>query len=101
MVYQCRVLIHNKIILFMIPDFLVTLYIRNSTLPTISPKSPSCLALVAERACWDFLGGLMVMSPPSNAGDAGLVPGHRTKVLHAAGQLSLHATTREKLVCYN
>ena len=43
----------------------------------------------------------MVMSPPSNAGDAGLVPGHRTKVLHAAGQLSLHATTREKLVCYN
>lgn len=39
MVYQ-----HNEIILFMIPDFLVTLYIKNSTLPSISPKSPSSLA---------------------------------------------------------
>ena len=39
MVYQ-----HNKIILFMIPDFLVTLCIKNSTLPSISPKSPSSLA---------------------------------------------------------
>ena len=52
MVYQCRVLIHNKIILFMIPDFLVTLYIRNSTLPTISPKSPSCLARIMAAASY-------------------------------------------------
>ena len=28
----------------MIPDFLVTLCIKNSTLPSISPKSPSSLA---------------------------------------------------------
>ena len=52
MVYLCHVLIHNKIILFMIPDFLVTLYIRNSTLPTISPKSPSCLARIMAAASY-------------------------------------------------
>ena len=52
MVYQCHVLIHNKIILFMIPDFFVTLYIKNSILPTISPKSPSCLARIMAAASY-------------------------------------------------
>ena len=37
----------------------------------------------------------MVKNPPSNAGDAGLIPGQGTKIPHAAGQLSPHATTTE------
>ena len=32
---------------------------------------------------------------PSNAGNAGPIPGQATKIPHAAGQLSLHVTTTE------
>ena len=39
-------------------------------------------------------------NPPSNAGDAGLIPGWGTKIPHAKGQLSPHATTREKPLCH-
>ena len=38
----------------------------------------------------------MLKSPACNAGDAGSIPGHGTKIPHAKGQLSLYATTREK-----
>ena len=31
----------------------------------------------------DFPGGPMVKTPPSNAGDMGSTPGHRTKIPHA------------------
>ena len=41
----------------------------------------------------DFPGGSVVESPPSNAGDVGSIPGRATKIPHAVGQLSLHATT--------
>ena len=34
----------------------------------------------------------MVKNPPSNAGDVGSIPGRGTKIPHAAGQLSPHAT---------
>ena len=37
----------------------------------------------------------MVKNLPSNAGDAGSIPGRGTKIPHAAGHLSLHATTTE------
>ena len=37
----------------------------------------------------------MVKNPPSNAGDAGSIPGWGTKILHATGQLSPHATTTQ------
>ena len=37
----------------------------------------------------------MVKSLPSNAGDAGLIFSWGTKIPHAMGQMSLHATTRE------
>ena len=40
----------------------------------------------------------MVKNPPSNARDAGSIPGRGTKILHAAGQRSLYATTTE-LAC--
>ena len=48
----------------------------------------------------DFLGGPVVKSPPSSAGDAGSIPGWGTKIPHSAGQLSLCAATREP-VCHN
>ena len=37
----------------------------------------------------------MVKNLPSNAGDVGSIPGQGTKIPHAAGQLSPHATTTE------
>ena len=37
----------------------------------------------------------MVKNPPSNAGDAGSIPGWGTKIPHDAGQLSLHTTATE------
>ena len=37
----------------------------------------------------------MVKNPPCDAGDAGSIPGRGTKIPHAAGQLSLRATTIE------
>ena len=43
----------------------------------------------------DFPGGPVVKNLPSNAGDAGLIPGWGSKIPRAAGQLSPHATTRE------
>ena len=43
----------------------------------------------------DFPGGLVVKHPPSNAGDAGQIPGRGTKIPHAVGQLSPHAATTE------
>ena len=41
----------------------------------------------------------MVKNPPSNAGDAGSIPGRGAKIPHAAGQLSPHASTREPACC--
>ena len=38
----------------------------------------------------------MVKNPPSNAGDAGSIPGRGTKISRATGQLSPRTTTREK-----
>ena len=37
----------------------------------------------------------MVNNPPSNAGDAGSIPGQGTKIPHAAGQLNPRATTTD------
>ena len=43
----------------------------------------------------DFPGGPVVESPPSSAGDKDSIPGCGAKIPSAAGQLSLHTTTRE------
>ena len=40
-------------------------------------------------------GTSLVKNLPSYAGDVGLIPGWRTKISHAKGQLSLSAATRE------
>ena len=37
----------------------------------------------------------MVKNPPPNAEDVGSIPGRGTKIPHATGQLSPHATTTE------
>ena len=42
----------------------------------------------------DFPGGLEVRGLPSSEGDAGLIPGLRTRIPHAAGQLSLPAAVK-------
>ena len=41
----------------------------------------------------------MVKNPPSNAGDAGLIPGQGTKIPHIARRLSPHTTTKEPACC--
>ena len=47
---------------------------------------------------WNFSGGPVVKSLPSNAGDMGLNPGLETRILYAMGQLSPSvATTEPKL----
>ena len=46
-----------------------------------------------KNASGDLPGGPVIKNPPSNAGDTGSIPGRGTKIPHAAGQLSLSATT--------
>ena len=43
----------------------------------------------------DFPHGTVVKNPSCNAGDTGSIPSWGTKISHAAGQLSLCATTTE------
>ena len=50
---------------------------------------------VFKKQMRDFPRGPMVKNPPSNAEDVGSIPGWGTKIPHATGQLSLHATTTE------
>ena len=47
----------------------------------------------------DFLDGPEVKNLPGNAGDVGSIPGQGTKISHAKEQLSLHASTRESMLC--
>ena len=43
----------------------------------------------------DLPGGPVVKNPPSDAGDAGLIPGRAPKVPHAVGQLNPHTAAIE------
>ena len=45
----------------------------------------------------DFPGGPAVKNSLCNTGDMGLIPGQRTKIPHAVGQLSPYATTIEPM----
>ena len=56
---------------------------------------PRHLSHGIESVGGDFPGGPVVKNPPSNAGDAGSIPGWGTKIPHAVGQLSPRATTTE------
>ena len=46
----------------------------------------------------DSLGGPLVKNLPANAGDAGLVPGLKTKIPRVSGQLSPCPTTTEPVL---
>ena len=43
----------------------------------------------------NFPGGPVVKNPPSNAGDAGSIPGQGTKIPHAVGQLRPNAAANK------
>ena len=49
----------------------------------------------------DFLGGQVVKNLPSNAGDMGSIPGGKTSIPHATGQLSLRTKTTEPMAIYH
>ena len=51
------------------------------------------------KCSWDLLGGPVVRTLPSNAGDAGSIPGWGTKIPPVSGQLSLCAATTEPACC--
>ena len=46
------------------------------------------------RESRNFPDGLMVEDLPSNTEDVDSLPGQETKILHAMGQLTPHATTK-------
>ena len=59
------------------------------------------LPILSDQECtqWDLHGGSRVTNLPYNAGDMGLIPGQGPKIMHAAGQLSPHATAGESMCC--
>ena len=54
-----------------------------------------------KEGYWNFPGGPGVKNPPSHTGDVGSIPGRRTKIPHAAEQLSPRAPTGKKVVRCN
>ena len=46
---------------------------------------------VKSKSSRDFPGGPVLKNTPSNAGDAGAIPGRRAKIPHAAGQPVWHS----------
>ena len=60
-----------------------------------SPKKYYLQFISKNYSFRDFPGGPAVKNLPYNAGDVGSIPGQGTKIPHAAGQLSPHATTTE------
>ena len=57
--------------------------------------SKSIELIIKNLTLKDFPRSPVVKNPPSNAGDTGSIPDGGTKIPHAAGQLSPHATTTE------
>ena len=67
----------------------------------VKDREACCAAVhrIGKSQMWPWTtvttGGPVVKNPYSNAGDAGSISGQVTRILHATGQLSLHATTTE------
>ena len=59
------------------------------------------LSWLSKQSIGTSLGVQGLRICPSSAGDVGLIPGWGTEILHATGQLSPLAITREKLECGN
>jgi len=53
---------------------------------------------MAKTLNLDFSGGPVVKNLPSDARDTGSIPGQRTKIPHALGQLSPCAATTETML---
>ena len=61
---------------------------------TGDPPLRPAVSLLADREDAEFSSGeCVVKNLPFDAGDAGSIPSKGTKIPHAAGQLSLRATT--------
>ena len=52
---------------------------------------------VQDHILRDFPGGPVVKNLPSNAGDAGSIPGRRSEMSHDTGQLNPCAVTSEPM----
>ena len=63
--------------------------------------SLECVCSSKNKQSRDFPGGPVVESLPSSAVDVGSIPGWRTKIPHASGQLSPCTASREKPTCCN
>ena len=75
---------------------LVTKCTRSKILQTLCSYVTRCrVDRLSEDVTGDSPGGPVVENPPSNAGDAGLIPGWGTKIPHAVGHLSLCLATPE------
>ena len=63
------------------------------------------LSLKKKTQNWAFPGGPLVKNPPSNARNAGLIPGQGTKTLQGAKPVHhnywAHVPQLEKLAVYN
>ena len=57
--------------------------------------------MALRKVCRNFSWGPVVKNLPSSAWDVGVISGWGTEILHASGQLSPLAITREKLECGN
>ena len=64
-------------------------------------NSKGNIIFVSKKILGDFPGDPVVKNPPSHTGDAGLIPGQVTKILHASGQLNLRTTAKKKPSCHN
>ena len=69
-------------------------------LPALSPGFPAAFGVqdnffMSRNHMRDFPGHPVGKTLPSNAGDAGSIPGQGTKIPHAMGQLSPRATATE------
>ena len=49
-------------------------------------------------AHWDFPGGPVVETSPSNAGDAGLIPGRGAQIPHASQPKNQNVSNRSNIV---
>ena len=53
--------------------------------------------MYVSKVSWDVLHGLVVKNKPFNAWDLGPIPGWRTKIPHAEGQLSPCVSTAQRV----
>ena len=59
----------------------------------------ACVIFILKDQILGFPGGAVVENLPANAGNVGSIPSWRTKIPHAAGQLSPRTTTTEPACC--